>query len=126
MNPHPGDAHPASKMDECINNCELCHRTCTVTLGYCLSQGGQHAEQAHIRLLLDCIQICQTSADFMLRGSTLHGLTCGVCAEVCRRCAEDCERFGTGDFQMQQCALMCWQCSRSCQEMADMMHSTSG
>src|ERR1700682_6009384 len=55
---------------------------------------GKQAEAAHIRLLLDCAEICQTSANFMLRGSELQGDTCGACAEVCDRYAQACAQFG--------------------------------
>ena len=33
-------------------------------------------------VLLDCAEICQTSANFMLRGSPLHTNTCAACAIV--------------------------------------------
>ena len=72
-------------------------------------------------MLLDCAEICQTSANFMLRMSDLHGLTCGVCAEVCERCAEDCERF-VDDIMMQACAQACRHCAASCREMAGQAH----
>jgi hypothetical protein len=72
--------------------------------------------------MMDCAAICQTSADFMLRGSPLHTLTCGVCAEVCERCAASCEKFPE-DAMMQQCAETCQSCAASCREMASMAHS---
>lgn len=76
-------------LHHCIKECLSCHSICLNTVTYCLEQGGPHAEAGHIRLLLDCAEICQTSANFMLRGSLLHTRTCGVCAEilraVCRR-----------------------------------------
>jgi hypothetical protein len=56
-------------------------------LGHCLQKGGKHAEAKHLRLLMDCAEIRQTSAHFMLRGSDLHSRTCFACAEVCVRCA---------------------------------------
>ena len=80
---------------------------------------GPHAEAAHIQLLLDCAEICQTSANFMIRGSQFHRRTCATCAEVCAACAEDCARFGD-DTQMQRCAEMCRGCAESCQRMAAM------
>jgi hypothetical protein len=80
--------------------------------------GGKHAEAAHIRLLLDCAEICATSANIMLRGSDLHGKTCGVCAEVCERCADDCARLADGDGLMTRCADMCRRCAESCRTMA--------
>src|SRR3546814_6567247 len=52
----------------CIELCQKCHDTCLETLvGHCLPMGGKHVEQAHVRLMLDCIDICRTSADFMRR-----------------------------------------------------------
>jgi hypothetical protein len=105
------------EMQECIEACTFCHDACLDTVSYCLEKGGMHAEAAHIRLLLDCAEICQTSANFMLRGSEQHGYTCATCAEICRRCADDCARFGD-DPQMQLCADACRACAESCARMA--------
>jgi|WetSurMetagenome_2_1015567.scaffolds.fasta_scaffold459605_2 hypothetical protein len=106
-----------SQMQECIQACTTCHAVCSETIQQCLQMGGKHAEASHMRVLMDCAQICQTSADFMLRGSELHTSTCGVCAEVCTRCADDCDRFGD-DAMMQRCAETCRTCAHSCGEMA--------
>jgi hypothetical protein len=107
-----------ASMDECIRNCTECHTICMKTVTHCLGVGGKHADQAHIRMLLDCAQICATSADFMTRGSPLHRLTCGACAEICQQCADDCERMAGGDEQMLQCVEMCRRCAASCRDMA--------
>ncbi len=82
-------------MQQCIEECQTCHSVCLATVPHCLQMGSQHAEPRHIGLLLDCAEICQTSANFMLRGSDLHMRTCAVCAEVCEQCAQDCERMVT-------------------------------
>jgi hypothetical protein len=108
-----------AEMQQCIQNCQDCHGVCLSTVTHCLQRGGRHAEASHVGLLLDCAEICQTSANFMLRNSQLHTRTCAVCAEVCERCAEDCARF-SDDEQMQQCAQMCRQCAESCRRMAQM------
>ncbi|MUG96908.1 four-helix bundle copper-binding protein [Scytonema sp. UIC 10036] len=105
------------QMQLCIQACLDCHSTCLNTITYCLQEGGQHAAAAHIALMLDCAEICQTSANFMLRGSALHMRTCGVCAEVCDICAMDCQRFAD-DAQMQACVEMCRRCAESCRQMA--------
>lgn len=104
-------------MKHCIEACTTCHQVCVETVSYCLQQGGDHAAPEHIRLLLDCAEICQTSANFMVRGSEHHALTCGVCAEICEMCAESCEALGE-DAQMQRCAEECRRCAASCREMA--------
>jgi hypothetical protein len=106
MMPHQGTDHISEDMRRCIQHCLDCHSICLETVAYCLQRGGKHTEAGHIRLLLDCAEICQTSANFMLCGSELHGRTCDVYAEVCERCARDCEQFGD-DAMMRACAEMC-------------------
>jgi hypothetical protein len=110
----------SQEMQQCIQECLNCHSICLQTVTYCLPMGGKHAEASHIRLLLDCAEICQTSTNFMLRGSDLQGRTCAVCAEVCERCAESCEQMGD-DPQMRACAATCRSCAESCHRMAKMM-----
>ena len=105
-----------TEMHHCIEQCTECHNVCVETLAQCLQHGGKHAEPAHIRLLMDCAEICQTSANFMLRGSDLHTRTCAVCAEVCERCAQECARFDE-EF-MKHCADACRRCAASCRQMA--------
>ncbi len=104
-------------LHQCIEECVNCHGICLNTITYCLEQGGRHAEGGHIRLLIDCVEICQTSANFMLRGSPLHARTCAVCAEICARCAEDCGHF-KDDAHMERCAETCRRCAESCRQMA--------
>jgi hypothetical protein len=53
----------AQDLEQCIDNCQQCHEVCLRTVNYCLQKGGRHAEPAHIRLMLDCIEICETSAN---------------------------------------------------------------
>ena len=103
-------------IERCISECLDCHRICLQTVQHCLEKGGKHASPEHIRLLLDCAEICQTSANFMLRGSPLHRRTCAVCAEVCTRCAESCEAID-GE-QLDDCAEACRSCAESCAQMA--------
>ena len=103
---------------ECIENCTECHRVCLETMQYCLRLGGEHAAMTHIRLLADCAQICQTSADFMMRGSELHQEICAACAEVCSRCGNNCALIDADDAQLQECAEVCLRCAATCGEMA--------
>lgn len=112
-------AHSVSAdMQACIEACTACHQTCLHNIHHCLEKGGKHAEPSHITLLLDCAQICATSADFMTRHSAQHTTTCRACAEVCRACAEDCEKMD--DAMMRECAKACRRCAESCDRMATM------
>lgn len=85
---------------------------------HCLKMGGKHASPEHIGLMMDCAEICGTSAHFMQRHSPRHALTCGVCAEVCEACARDCESMANGDDMMLRCAAICHECAASCREMS--------
>lgn len=120
---NPGGMQMSEDMRQCIEHCTDCHRICLETITHCLQIGGKHAEAKHIRLLADCTQICQTSADFMIRGSEFHGRTCGACAEICAACAEDCRKLAGGnDQQMILCAEMCERCADSCRRMSSGHH----
>lgn len=101
----------------CIDGCVRCYEVCLSTVPYCLEQGGRHAKEAHITLLLDCAKICQTAVDFMLRGSDEHGRISAACAALCQRCAEDCDQFASDDV-MHACAEVCRRCADSCEQMS--------
>ena len=109
--------HDHDDLQACIEECLNCHIACTTTAQYCLAQGGRHADADHVGLLLDCAEMCQTSANFMLRGSPYHPITCLACAEVCRGCEEACRAFDD-DEQMRLCADACASCADHCERMA--------
>lgn len=107
--------HLTAEMRECIQNCLNCHAVClSMASTHCLEMGGEHVQPQHFRLMLDCAQICQTAADFMLRKSPHHPHLCSECAEICRLCADDCERMG----DMDDCVEACRKCALTCGAMA--------
>ncbi len=102
-------------MEECIEECIACHHVCfEVAMNHCLERGGEHTEPAHFRLMINCAEICQMSANFMLSGSDLHPLVCDLCAEICRRCADDCEQLDG----MDECVEACRRCAEACERTA--------
>jgi len=82
----------------------------------CLELGGKHVEPQHFRLMMNCAEICRTTADFMLSSSSMHARICAACAEVCEACAQSCEQVGN----MQECVQACRRCATSCRQMAGM------
>jgi hypothetical protein len=105
-----------SQIEQCIQTCLDCHRICLETITHCLLRGGEYASEKRILLLQDCAEICDTTANFLTRNSDLHATICGTCAEVCLKCAEDCERLGNDDL-LKACAKACRQCAEYCQLM---------
>ncbi len=98
----------------CIEACLACHAHCLETsVVYCLKQGGAHAQQEHIRLMLDCAAICRDTADFGLRASPYFKSVCALCARVCDDCAESCRALGD---TRKGCADMCAQCAELCRQ----------
>ena len=106
--------HLTGEMRSCIEACRSCETTCLSELGHCLHAGGPHTEPAHFMLMLDCIEICRTAANFMARGSAHHPHVCRECAEICRACAASCEQVG----DMDECVRACRSCAESCEKMA--------
>ncbi len=104
-------------VQQCIDNCQKCHSVClSMATRHCLEMGGPHTEATHFRLMLDCAQVCATTADFMLRSSVHHAAVCAVCATICEDCAVSCELL----HGMEPCVDACRACAESCSEMADM------
>lgn len=103
-----------SAMQDAIKACLDCHSLCLhMAMNYCLEQGGRHVEQQHFRLMLNCAELCQTSANFMLSDSPLHSRVCLICAEACEACAKSCEEVG----DMSECVQECQSCAKSCRRM---------
>ncbi|MGC4095747.1 MAG: four-helix bundle copper-binding protein [Nitrospira sp.] len=109
--------HMNEEMRRCLQLCHECHAICIQMIGHCLGLGGRHATPDLIGILMDCAQICTTTADYMARGSSFHDRTCGLCAEICRLCAERCDRLAGDDQMVKHCAELCRRCAESCAGM---------
>lgn len=100
----------SAEIQKCMEDCHQCHMACLQMA----EMGGKHTEPAHMRLMLDCAEICQTAMNFMARASAHHAVVCEACAEVCRACAASCERVG----DMDDCMQACLRCAESCEQMS--------
>ena len=115
----PGMGTGPMTVQSCIDSCWRSHVMCLETARYCLEQGGLHATPAHQGLLADCAEICQTTANALIRRSSQHAAFCKACADVCDACARQCEGFAE-DQRMALCARTCRECANHCREMANM------
>jgi len=103
------------QMQSCIDSCTRCHQTCLhEAMNHCLEAGGEHVAPDHFRLMLNCAEMCQTSANFMLSGSAFSKRVCEICAEICEACAQSCEQVEG----MEDCARVCRECAESCRRMS--------
>ena len=115
--PMQGGHHTDDEMQACIQLCRDCHAICTQTIAHCLKLGGRHAAPEHIRLLVDCAQLCATTVDYMLRESAFHDRICRLCAELCKQCGMNCLQVAGDDQLVKQCIDMCRRCAESCEVM---------
>lgn len=102
---------------DCIDSCLKSHASCIAAARYCTEVGGRHAAPNHLALLLDCAEICQATANSLMRRSPQHGTICNACAALCDACAKDCDSF-KGDALLQRCAAICRECAGHCRMMS--------
>ena len=115
LNADISDSQAKEQLAECVKDCFDCQSVCLKTALYCLSMSDKYP----IRQLLDCIEICQVNADFMLRGSKLRNNLSEICALACEKCGEYCSQFDN-DFQMRNCAEICIRTAESCSHAAQL------
>ena len=112
----PADPH-AMSMEDCVTLCLASHRSCLASARYVLEQPQLHAPAQLAALLQDCAELCQTTANSMLRGAPTHTLLCGACADLCATCAQACDAV-RGDAVLTRCAATCRECGAACRHMA--------
>ena len=94
----------------CALDCESCATAC-------LTEDDVKMMVKCIQLDRDCAEICFLTAKLISRGSE-HGLhLLKECAEVCRKCAEECERHS----HMEHCAICAQSCRRCAEECAQLV-----
>jgi uncharacterized membrane protein len=87
----------AMSMTDCIDDCVASHRMCLETAAWLTKQGGASATASLIAMLNDCAELCQATANSMLRESSLHTILCRACADGCERCARECLSHVVGE-----------------------------
>ena len=99
-------------------NCKACAETCQKALDYCATKGGKYAEASVTNALEDCITACQSTEDFLNRGSAyLESKACTLTIDAANNCAKSCDKFNT-DNQMLACANECRKCVGNCSKIS--------
>ena len=113
----PGMATGPMTSKDCIESCWRSHVMCLETHRYLLDLNGGPSSAMRLTLLEDCAEICQTTANSMLRRSPQHAALCIACAQVCNACAKECETVKNDD-RMMLCARTCRECADHCLAMS--------
>lgn len=109
------DTRSAGSVDiqTCIANCMRCHGFCLKSASHCLTL---ERDLAPVMTLLVCTDVCRVCADTLIRGSELHSIVCQACAQICARCAQECQGV-ENDRLPRECAGACRVCAECCAAM---------
>jgi hypothetical protein len=99
-----------SKLIMALINCAL---TCEDCATQCLHENSSSMSRC-IELDRDCSDICFQTARLLARGSDVGSASLMLCEEICRMCAEECNKHEMQHCQA--CASICNQCAESCHE----------
>jgi len=88
-------------MMECMSICLACAKKC-VEEGY----------KKTALLCNDCAKICDLAIQFKSCDSEFQHQVLDLCAQICKRCADECQKMEAGHCQ--ECAEACKHCAEAC------------
>ena len=122
--PWPGNVD-RDVLAQCIDECFSCAQTCTSCADACLSEEMVGDLRKCIRLNLDCADICDTTGRVLTRQTGYDASTSKAqleaCREVCRTCADECERHAEMHEHCRICAEACRRCADACDRLLSAM-----
>ncbi|MDB6166944.1 MAG: ferredoxin [Lacunisphaera sp.] len=71
---------------------------------------------ARIELCRSCARLCSMAVDELGLGSAYLVQICGLCAVVCRACAEECSEHAAAHYRA--CATACLRAAAACHAVA--------
>jgi len=104
------------KYQSCIEACHQCVSACNQCLAACLGEEDPKSMARCIALDIDCAEVCQLAAAAMSRDSELAQMFCGLCAEICEACGDECAQHPMAHCR--DCAVACQRCAAECRRMA--------
>lgn len=115
-----GSVNPA--LVQAIEACLDCAQTCLSCADDCLDEVAVAEMKQCIRLDLDCADLCAVAARLALRRTghnpgTLRAVL-EACADLCRRCAAQCDRHAAHQVHCRLCADACRGCKEACRSAA--------
>jgi len=91
----------------CAAQCAHCYNACQI-------EKDKEKLQRCMMLDKDCEDLCRLTAQLLERGSGNAELFLKLCAEICERCASECEKHAALEH--------CKRCAEACRKCAEMCH----
>ena len=107
---------PNQKFNACIEACNSCAVACNHCAASCLQEPKVQMMARCIALDMDCAQICALAAATMARDSDQAKVICGLCANICQACGDECGKHDMAHCK--ECAKACLKCADECRKMA--------
>jgi hypothetical protein len=119
---HPDvDGSTNSALIHAIEQMLDCAAHCTSCADACIAEELPDLTQC-IRSCLDCADICDVTARLATRragsNEAILRQALELCAETCRRCAEQCGTHADHHYHCRICAQACRACAEACQDAA--------
>jgi hypothetical protein len=104
----------------CIDECYACSQACLSCADACLAEDDVAALRQCIRFNQDCADICDTTAKIAARRTgwdeTIIVDMLAICADMCRRCDQECSRHAHHHAHCDLCAKVCRNCETACRQ----------
>lgn len=118
--PNQSSTEPGA-LSHCIDACFECAQTCIACADDCLAEQSVRELVRCIRLNHDCADICETTGKICTRQTALDWTILRgqleACVDVCRICAEECERHASQHEHCRICGEVCRQCEHACSDL---------
>lgn len=104
-----------SKYQDCIDACLQCMAACNNCAASCAREENIKDMARCILLDMECAEICSAAASLMSMDGHFVKEICRICAEACERCADECSQHDMDHCI--DCAEACRECAIECKKM---------
>lgn len=101
----------------CIRACDDTTAHCEFTASTSLQEADPRPLARCIALCIDAAAVCRLASAAMARDSETLRPVCGLCAQICETCANECARHPAEHCQL--CAQSCMRCAQECRALAN-------
>lgn len=104
-----------NKNQACIDACNHCEQSCYECFDLCLLEQDVANRVDCLKALIECAVMCQMSVTLLSLKSQSAMDHCTLCANVCQKCAMECEAFD--DLHCKDCVTSAKKCATECNKV---------
>ncbi len=108
----------SQKYRSCIDVSNECFEACEICAVKCLHEEDVKSLAKCVELCITCYHACVAASAIMTAESEYAKKLLGLVTEVCKACAEECEKHSHMDH-CKQCAEICRRCAEECRRFSE-------